>query len=497
MRTPKKHDGRLLLSKSRYLAGLQCPRLLWVTCNAGDRLPAADPGVELRFEQGHQVGELARTLFPTGVEIDWDVELGEVLRRSREALAARRPLFEPGFLFEGAYTRADVLVPVGRRRWDIVEVKSAGSVKPEHLEDLAFQWFVYAGAGLPIRRCHLMHVDTGYVRRGEVDARALLVQEDVTAGVRALLPKVGRRVRRMLATIGRPGCPRATVGARCSSPYPCPLEDECWAFLPRRSVFTLVSGGQKSWALLQRGILAVRDIPAGFPLTRRQRVQVAAVRRRRAHVDRPALRRFLGQLEYPLRFLDFETVGTPIPLYEGARPWAQVPFQCSVHVVERPGVRARHFGFLPRGREDPRPGLLELLRERLGDRGSVVAYNASFERLRLQELAACFPEHSGWIEALLPRFVDLLRPFRALWYYHPRQEGSASLKRVMPALTGRGYDDLDVADGATAGQLFLERVLGAASACQRQRARRALERYCGRDTEGLIWIVDRLRALAG
>jgi len=484
-----------LLSKSGYLAGLQCPRLLWVRCNDRDRLSETDPGVQFLFEQGHLVGELARRLFPDGMAIDWDVGLAQVLRRSRAALAARRPLFEPGFLFGGAFTRADILKPVGRRRWDIIEVKSTASVKPQHIEDLAFQRHVYEGAGVPIRRCLVMHIDTGYLRCGEVDPEALFALADVTAEVKALQPGIAGRVRRMLHTIGRPRCPAAKVGARCSSPYPCPLQDECWSFLPARSVFTLVAGPRKAWALMDQGVLSLRDIPSGFALTARQQIQIRAVRQGRAHVNRRALRRFLSKLRYPLHLLDFETIGTPIPLYERSRPYQQVPFQCSVHVVERPGATARRCSFLPRTRKDPRPRLLELLRDELGEQGSIVAYFASFERQRLKECARDFPEHAGWIHRALPRIVDLWAPFSAFAYYHPRQEGSTSLKAVLPALTGRGYNDLAIADGQLAGMRFLEMVLGGLPRRERDAIHEQLEAYCGRDTEGMIWIIDRLREL--
>lgn len=140
--------------------------------------------------------------------------------------------------------------------------------------------------------------------------------------------------------------------------------------------------------------------------------------------------------------------------------------------------------------------LLGFLRDRLGESGSIVAYYASFERQRLRECARDYPEHAGWVDSVLPRIVDLWPPFRSLHYYHPSQHGSASLKVVMPALTGRGYDDLDVTDGLTAGRLFLDMVYGGLSRRDKHAIREQLKAYCGRDTEGMIWIIDRLRELA-
>jgi len=242
-------------------------------------------------------------------------------------------------------------------------------------------------------------------------------------------------------------------------------------------------------------VLAIKDIPPDFPLSARQQIQVACARRGRPRVDKPALSAFLEQLEHPLYFLDFETIATAIPLFDGVRPYQQVPFQYSVHVQKEPGGSTRHYSFLPRTARDPRARFFELLRRRFGKRGSIVAYNATFEKQRLQDGALWFPDLSAWVDDVTPRFVDLLRPFARFDCYYPRQRGSASLKAVLPALTGRSYDDLDIADGSAAGRAYLELI----AAPRRQRAplREQLERYCGRDTEGMVWIIDRLRELAG
>ena len=57
------------LSKSKYVAGLQCSKLLWYHYNAKEEIPAFDEATQALFDQGHEVGELARTLFPGGVDV--------------------------------------------------------------------------------------------------------------------------------------------------------------------------------------------------------------------------------------------------------------------------------------------------------------------------------------------------------------------------------------------------------------------------------------------
>jgi hypothetical protein len=162
----------LLISKSRYQAGLQCPKLLWYRLNQQDAFPPVDVATQAIFDQGTQVGTVAKCLFPKGIEIGAGViKRSTVDELSRAALPERRPMFEAGFIAGSAFARADVLVPVDRGQWDLVEVKSSTKVKPEHISDIALQRHVYSEAGLRIRRCAVLHVNTDYVRRGEIDAQ--------------------------------------------------------------------------------------------------------------------------------------------------------------------------------------------------------------------------------------------------------------------------------------------------------------------------------------
>lgn len=125
-----------LISKSAFRAGKQCRKLLWTRFNARDEIPPPDPSLLAVFDQGHRVGALARSLFPDGVEIaPGIVDPDEIRGASLQALAFRRPLFEAGFQYDGAYARADILVPVGRVGWDVFEVKGVTEVKDVHLWD--------------------------------------------------------------------------------------------------------------------------------------------------------------------------------------------------------------------------------------------------------------------------------------------------------------------------------------------------------------------------
>jgi hypothetical protein len=485
-----------MLSKSRYMAGLQCPKRLWFEANARDRVPEVDAATQAIFEQGHEVGRLAQGLFPGGLEIDRE-RLGweGALAATSAALAQRIPIHEAAFAFEGAACRVDVLVPVEGVAWDLVEVKSTTKVKDEHVEDVAFQTWVLRGAGVPLRRSLLCHLDSTYVRRGPLELDRLFELADLTDKVSPALVALPPVVRRLKEVMALPTSPEIAIGPHCSDPYECPLTSLCWAEVPDESVFTLYRGGRKCWDLFASGIERLLDIPDGCALTENQAIQVAAARAGSAHVDRSALLGFLGELEHPLHYFDLETYAPAIPPFDETRPYQQIPFQFSLHVLEAPGAALRSVAFLAEGPGDPRPALLAAARDAIAPAGSVVAFNAGFERRCLEESVLAWRAYAPWVEDLLPRFVDLLEPFRKFSYYHPAQLGSASLKSVLPVLSGGGYGHLEIQDGGAAAREFLRTLDPATGPEERQRIRAALLAYCGRDTEGMVEVVEALRAL--
>ena len=487
MANPK---GRL--TKSGYVKGLQCDKLFWIYQNRRELLPEPDASTQARFDQGQIVGDLAKTLYPDGIEIDWMGADDGGVARTRAALLNRKPIFEAVIQHGSLYARPDILKPAPGGLWDLIEVKSSSKVKNDHIPDVAFQKHVYEKSGVRIRRCFVMHVDTSYVRKGALECGKLLHKEDVTGDVEEILGDVRFEARRMLSVMSKECCPEVQVGDQCKD---CDLYDECWDFLPEHHVFTLLRGGQKSFDLMDTGILRIKDIPGDFQLTPKQSIQVACEKTGKPHVEPGKIQSFLKQLEYPLYFLDFETFMAAVPPYDEMSPYEQIPFQYSLHAVPSPGARAVHQSYLSNGKGDPRPEVLGALKTQLDRTGSIIAYNAAFEIRVLKSCAKHFPKYEKWLEFILPRFVDLLVPFREFHYYHPNQDGSASLKAVLPALTSRSYEGLEIADGEAASLRFRDMAFGNLPAAEKSKIRKALEIYCHQDTEGMIDILKALERL--
>ena len=480
-----------LLSKSKYLNGLQCLKYLWLIYNDPEKIPEFDDPTQRIFDQGHQVGELAKKLFPDGIDIPHDDFRGNLML-TNQLLAQRKPLFEPGFYQDNLFSRLDILNTAGEDAWDIVEVKSSTSVKDVNLHDVSFQQRCCQKAGLKINRCFLVVVNNQYAKHGEINPAEYFAFNDITDQVNQISEGIDQRIQEMFETIALPQCPEIRIGEYCDNPYGCPVTI-CRKHLPESNIFDLYRGGKKCYKMYYDGILTVGDIPEDYKLGQPQKIQKACEINGAPHVDKPAIKEFLDQIKSPVYYLDFETISPVIPLFDGTRPYQRIPFQYSLHKVDK--RETVHYSYLAEGKEDPRPELLKQLKNEIGTSGSILTYNQSFEEGVLHEMAADFPDFAEWVEETVGRMLDLLKPFRDFSYYHPDQHGSASIKKVLPAITGKGYDYLTINNGDAASGAFLAVTYGEATEGERLQVQQDLIKYCGLDTEGMIWIVDKLRGV--
>jgi hypothetical protein len=483
-----------ILSKSKYLNGIQCPKLLWVSVNDKERLPEVDESKQKLFDEGHLVGEYAKKLFSKGIDIE-DEDFSKNLEETKKILKENKPLFEPAFLVDRLYSRADILEPT-KEGWNIIEVKSSTEVKDVNIQDVAFQKYVYEKAGLKINKCFLLHINNQYIRQGEINPSELFVKEDISLSVGEEIKNVPERVKWMLEVIDSKE-PEIKISDSCGKPYECAMKNNCWAFLPKEnSVFDLYRGGKKSWELFEEGVLSIKNIPANFKLNDKQQIQLECEKTGKVHINENVIKDFIHTLKYPLYFLDFETYSTAIPLYDGLKPYQQIPFQFSVHKIDNKGKKT-HYSFISSGKKDPRKKFINAIDRKIGTKGSVVVYNQVFEQGRLNEIGEFFPLEKEHVDKIIARMVDLLIPFRNFDYYNRKQEGSASIKYVLPAMTNMTYKGMEIANGSQASIQYAYITHGdikgnKAKRDEIQKVRENLKKYCGLDTEAMILILEKL-----
>src|SRR5262245_34884615 len=100
----------IYLTKSRYVAGLQCPRRLWLDVHESGDWEEPEPGSVQ--EIGLEVGRKAHLLFPGGVLVDekpWEHAAAVAHTAALMADASVPEIFEAAFEAPGVRVRVDVL----------------------------------------------------------------------------------------------------------------------------------------------------------------------------------------------------------------------------------------------------------------------------------------------------------------------------------------------------------------------------------------------------
>lgn len=440
----------LHLSKSLFTRGLQCHKSLYLHKHYPEFRDELLEEQKAIFQRGSDVGALARELFPDGVEVPYEgLSVAEQLAMTaREISGGRKTLYEAAFSAEDIFVKADVLHK-GPDGWELYEVKSTAGVKPQHLPDVAVQYYVLTSAGLPVSKACLVHLNNQYVRQGDLQIGKLFSIEELTPRVLGMQRSVVEQIAAMREML-KGSEPAIDIGPYCDDPYPCDFRGHCWQHVPEDSVFTLRGQGANRFDLYHSGVHLLRDIPLDT-LNSAQRFQVEAFINKSEVLNEKQMRAFLDSLWYPLYFLDFETFNPAVPPFDGTRPYQQIPFQYSLHYLEGEGAELKHQEYLARPDTDPRGELLDRLLSEIPDDGCVLAYHASFEQMILQSLANWFPAKRARIECIVANLRDYEIPFKRRDVYHWQQMGSSSQKVLLPLLVPElSYDGLEVADGGAA-----------------------------------------------
>ena len=485
-----------LLSKSAALTGLRCHKALWWQIHEPDAPELRPDDILLdRFDQGKEVGRLAREHISGGVMIGTPfISMTErIALTRREIQAGTTLLYEAAFEADGVSVLVDILERKPRG-FNLIEVKQSTSVKAAHIPDAAIQVHVARRAGLDLPTAELMYLNRAC---RYPDLSNLFLRQDITADVEALLPLFPAAISQLPSVIAGT-LPDVAIGDHCSKPDDCPFMERCWPPLPRYHISTLYALGAKMRGRLEEMDADTIDrIPDDFSLgevRKRQRQAVVTGRR----IVEPTLAAALTTLREPLAFLDFETVARAVPVWPGCAPWEQVPAQLSCHVRSADGSVAHH-EWLAQGAGDPRRPIAEALIDACRPAEVVVAYNASFEKGCIDRLASALPDLAAPLLAIAGRLVDLL-PIVRNHVYEPAFDGRFGLKAVAPALVPElSYQDLEIASGgeATLGLVRLLLTTDVLDDEERRRLRRQLLAYCERDTWCLVRLLDRLQELAG
>jgi hypothetical protein len=481
------------LSKSFFIRGLQCPKSLYLHKYHPELRDEISEEQEALFQTGFEVGKYAQQLFPGGIEIPYDEtsHTSQLEMTRAEIEQGTDTLYEAAFSHDDVFLKVDILHK-GQQGWEIFEVKSSTEIKDVYLDDSAIQYYVLTGSGLPVSKVFLVHINNQYIREGDIDPKSLFTINDITDTVKDKQPFIAENIVKLKAML-KADMPDIDIGEHCGNPYPCDFQGYCRRHIPENSVFYLRRKGINKYRLYRQGIIEMKDIPLDI-LNKYQKLQLEATLNKTEKIDKNAIRAFIDKLFYPMCFLDFETISNAIPLFDGTRPYRQVPFQYSLHIQDSEEAELYHFEYLAEPCKDPRRELLVKLLETIPERSCIVTYTG-FETIILRELAEWFPEYKEQIENLLGNIRDISVPFKKMDYYHWQMNGSYSIKEVLPVLVpDMSYKGMAISNGGMAIDAYFA-MCQLNDQVETNSIRRNLLEYCKLDTLAMVRILEKLREI--
>jgi hypothetical protein len=494
------------LTKYPFIAATRCEKSLWLNYFSPELKTPVTTEQQMVMDKGTAVGNFAWNLFPDGIDVSQGNTLfgKKLFDATQKAMEEDQQVFyEAGFetVCKRMNCKVDILIR-SERSSKLIEVKSSTSIKePQHILDLAFQYYVLTNSNYngPKIEVYIAHLNKEYIREEELDIDDLFIVENVTRRIIDAQVLVKNYLQQFFKVLEEgKKCPDVKVSEVCFTPYRCPFFEHCWKDLPKTTVFN-ISRLRKSKAtkLVAKGVIEPSQVPDDVKLSAEQWIEVDSYRSGKASIKRGEIKSFLDTLEMNEQtlWMDFETFMSPIPEFVGTRPYQQICFQYCV-LIRNANSEIERKEFLAERGKDPRKSFIKHLLEDTKGKGNIIVYNQSFEIARMNELAKEFPEYKSQIEERISRIKDLLIPFAKKYYYHPLMNGSASIKAVLPVLVPEeetSYKNLSIKNGAMAMNLY-ER-FHQLSLSEQIQTRRALLEYCHVDCLAMIEVAKALQNL--
>lgn len=490
------------LSKSRYCSGVQCPKMLWMKKNMPEEFDDSVMNQAI-LDNGNEVGDLAMGLFGEYTEVPFDEDLGKMIDETQRLLdEGVENICEASFSYNGCFCSVDILKNHGNMHVEIYEVKSSTEVHDPYQHDVAYQNYVLKKLGYKVDGVYLVHIDNTYVRHGEIELNKLFHVEDMTETADSLYDNVEATISTIAEIMEEKDEPGKELGDHCFVPYECGFFAHCSAYLSKPNVFDLCGVQRRTkFKCLHAGKASFEELLEDGKLVNDKAMQQMRheLQDLPASIDISAIKEFLGTLSYPLYFLDFESFSPAVPKYDDSHPYEQICFQYSLHYIMEAGGELKHTEFLAYPGEDPRRKLCEQLCSDIPIDVCTLAYNMTFEKTRIKEMAALYPDLHEHLMNIFDNMKDLMVPFRERKYYCRAMEGSYSIKYVLPALfpddPELDYHNLEgVHNGSEASATFqrMEKM----SQAELEEYRRHLLKYCGLDTYAMVKVWEKLQEVS-
>lgn len=486
------------LSKSTLIRSIQCSKSLYLYKNNYSLRDKPSASQQQKFDRGHRVGKLAHQLFPNGKDCSPPnpFSYDESIAATKLLVQQRFPvIYEAAFKYNGIMVALDILENKNGK-WYAHEVKSSFRISNTYLLDAAIQYYIITKSGVELEDFSIVTIDNEYVFNGTLEISSYFKITSVLAEIQERIPFVEKTIEEAISTLDAKEIPEIAIGAHCTKPYPCDFQSYCWASIPKDAIWYLpgISMQEKS-NFVEKGISTIHQIDNMDELNARQKVVIKSFQTKQAHIISEKLNAFVEHIHYPLYYFDIEAFQPAVPLFVNTKPYDRIPFLYSLHYKESEASELQHVSYISPIGDDDRINFIEHFLNATQKEGKILVFNTLMEKGILFKMMNDFPQYKKEILERINRIIDVEIPFKELYYYHPAQQGSFSLKAIGNALLG--FDEFAksaVKDGEEAMAVYNE-LFYWENKEELNAKLQHLKTYCQTDTFVLYEIFEKLKQL--
>ena len=487
----------MYLSKSKYCNAIQCPKMLWLDKNKKEEKEEASN--EAVLDNGTEVGIIAKGLFGPYTDIEFDTNLQNMINDTNKALQKDSIIItEASFSYQDNFCSVDILKKENNE-YEIYEVKSSTEVKNIYLDDISYQTYILLNLGYKVTKASIVYLNSNYERIGDLNLQELFNIKDVTDIVISKQKEVKEKITSINKYMEQVKEPNDDIGIHCVTPYNCPFFKYCTKNLPEKNIFNIRRmRNTTKFKLYHEGIYTYEDLlEEDIDWKYKEQIEFDLYNKE-PFINKDKIKKFLKTLSYPLYFLDFETYQQAIPEYDHVKPYMQIPFQYSLHYIEKEDSPLMHKEFLAQVNIDPRRSLAENLIKDIPKDTCVLAYNMMFEKMVIKNLANLYPDLQEHLMNIYNNMKDLMIPFKNRDYYTKEMDGSYSIKYVLPALfpndPSLDYHNLDLIHNGQEAMTNYNNLKNLSKE-EQEKIRISLLKYCELDTYAMVKIWQNLKKI--
>jgi len=476
------------------MRSVQCQKSLYLYKNYYHQRDKPSNERERLFNRGNRVGEIARDLFPNGVDVSPEhvFKFTESVERTKLEIASGMST-----IYEAAFIQNEVLIAVdilnkSEDGWSAYEVKNSIKISKTFVLDACLQYYVLKKAIPDLKDFFLVTLNPEYVYDGNLNLHQLFKFTSIKVDAEKNFEYFEKNISTAIQTLDQGMMPNISVGEQCFSPYDCDYLGTCWDNLKNNEILNV--GGvskvkQVEW--IKKGFTKVTDLLHEKEAPNIVLTQAKAAIHQGEIYDRDKIADFFSGIKLPIGFIDIEVASFAIPVFVGTRPFSQIPFLFSLLSLEED---KQEYLFFSEPKEDRRKAFVEGLIKDTNHFASLVVFDASLEKMVLKNLASLFPEYTADLEKIKEKIVDIAPLIQRGYYYHPQMNGSFDLKSTEKALNENSFfSELKINSGIHASfayeDMFFENKNSEPNSIF------DLTEYCKADTLAARFIYKKLKSL--